>query len=88
MGAGGQARAAGAQLRLHPTPTPQPGALDEGTCLLQQSQAHQQAQWRGQVGVRAGGWGPTLGGPVTLHLLVAESWKGAAGLEVKSAFLN
>lgn len=48
VGARGQAGAAGAQLRLHPPRLTQLwGPLDEGSRLLQQSQAHQQAQRRG-----------------------------------------
>jgi len=47
VGAGGEARAAGPQLRLHPPRLPQlRRPLDEGARLLQQSQTHQQAQWR------------------------------------------
>lgn len=47
VGAGRQAGAAGAQLRLHPPRLAQlRRPLDEGARLLQQGQAHQQAQRR------------------------------------------
>lgn len=70
MGPRGQALAAGAQLCLHPPGLAQlRSPLDEGASVLQQSQAHQQAQRRGsgrcageEPGTRRGGVeGVTLG---------------------------